>query len=64
MRAVVEGYAVGEIFAAHDADSLAILVKGMLGNEEKLLEYHKNCIDASKILNWENEQKILHEIYA
>jgi len=64
MRAVVEGYAVGEIFTAHDADSLAQLVKNMLGNEEKLFEYHKNCIAASKILNWENEQKILQEIYA
>lgn len=63
MRAVVEGYAVGEIFAGHDAESLAKLVKDMLDNNDKLFEYHRNCIEASKVLNWENEQKILRGIY-
>ncbi|MBR5982839.1 MAG: glycosyltransferase [Bacteroidales bacterium] len=63
MRAVVEEYAVGEIFAGHDAESLAALVKNMLDNDAKLIEYHDNCIEASKVLNWENEQKILYGIY-
>lgn len=64
MRAVVEKYSVGQVFAAHDAESLAELVKPMLANADKLSEYHKNCVAASKVLNWENEQKILVEIYA
>ena len=63
MRAVVEGYDVGEIFAGHDAESLAVLVKNMLDNDAKLIEYHNNCIEASKVLNWENEQKVLYGIY-
>ena len=63
MRAVVEEYAVGEIFAAHDAESLAQLVKNMLDNNDKLAEYHNDCVKASKVLNWENEQKILRGIY-
>ncbi|MBO4613736.1 MAG: glycosyltransferase [Bacteroidales bacterium] len=63
MRAVVVEYAVGEIFGDHDAESLANLVSGMLDNQEKLAEYHNNCIVAAKVLNWENEQKILRGIY-
>ena len=63
MRAVVDEYAVGEIFAEHDAESLANLVSGMLENPDKLIEYHNNCIVAAKVLNWENEQKILRGIY-
>ena len=63
MRAVVDEYSVGEIFAEHDAESLAKLVSNMLENHEKLFEYHNNCIVAAKVLNWENEQKILRGIY-
>lgn len=63
MRAVVDEYAVGKIFASHDAESLAKLLKNMLGDRDKLKEYHCNCIEASKVLNWENEQKILCGIY-
>lgn len=63
MRAVVDEYAVGKIFASHDAESLVNLVKNMLDDRDKLKEYHCNCIEASKILNWENEQKILCGIY-
>ncbi len=63
MRAVIEEYAVGEVFAAHDAESLAKLVRNMLDNNGKLVEYHCNCVRASKVLNWENEQKILLGIY-
>ena len=63
MRAVVEEYAVGEIFAGHHAESLAMLVKNMLDDKDKLNEYHRNCIEASKVLNWENEQKVLYGIY-
>ena len=63
MRAVVDEYSVGEIFAEHDAESLAKLVSKMLENHEKLFEYHNNCIVAAKVLNWENEQEILRGIY-
>ena len=63
MRVVVDEYSVGEIFAEHDAESLANLLSGMLENPEKLAEYHRNCIEAAKALNWENEQKVLREIY-
>jgi len=63
MRAVVDEYSVGEIFAEHDAESLAKLVTKMLDNPDKLLEYHNNCIKAAKVLNWENEQEILRGIY-
>ena len=63
MRAVVDEYSVGGIFAAHDAESLAQLVITMLDDNDKLVEYHSNCVKASKVLNWENEQKILRGIY-
>ena len=63
MRAVVDEYSVGEVFAEHDAESLARLVSNMLDNPEKMAEYHMNCVKAAKILNWENEQEILRGIY-
>ena len=63
MRAVVDEYSVGEVFSGHDAESLAVLVKNMLDNDAKLVEYHNNCIVVSKVLNWENEQKVLYGIY-
>lgn len=64
MRAVVDEYAVGEVFAGNDAESLSDLVSGMLANPDRLREYHCKCVEASRVLNWENEQKILRGIYA
>ncbi|MCF0207730.1 MAG: glycosyltransferase [Bacteroidales bacterium] len=63
MRAVVEKYSVGEIFSGNNAEMLSSIVKNMLDNDGKLLEYHKNCLVAANELNWENEQMILRKIY-
>ncbi len=63
MRAVIENYNVGAIFNDHDAESLSKLVENLLSDENLLRKYHENCIEAAKVLNWENEKEILLSIY-
>lgn len=63
MKAIIEQYAVGKVFSNNDVKSLTALVEKMLENEKMLYDYHKNCLFAAEILNWENEEKTLLDIY-
>jgi len=35
----------------------------MLANENNLLRYKQNSLNAAEVLCWENEEKILMEVY-
>ncbi len=63
IRRIVERYKVGEILnevsPGQIANSIALLAK----EKERYLEYKRNTVMASEDLNWENETKVLQEIY-
>ncbi|MDR2836893.1 MAG: glycosyltransferase [Bacteroidales bacterium] len=63
MKKIVNTYNVGEIFYGNSAKELAELINNLLDNENKLKEYSENCKKTKAVLNWENEELKLLELY-
>ncbi len=60
---VVRSNNIGEILTEFTVKNLVLTIQALFKDKERLEEYKKNCITASKNENWENETKILAEIY-
>ena len=60
---IVEGYDIGLIAENHDPKHIADLMNKMLTDEAQNKIWKNNLILAAKELNWENEEKILTELY-
>jgi glycosyltransferase involved in cell wall biosynthesis len=63
MRAVVEGYGVGECFPAGDAEALAERVRDLIGEPERLAAYRVRALQAGAELSWEREKEKLARLY-
>ncbi len=63
VKQVVESYEVGEIIDDVETQELVKKLQEMLKSDEKLKFYKQNCQKAAQILNWENESKVLEQIY-
>ncbi len=64
MRHIVERYQIGIVAETHQWKLLAELMKIALYDREKRLAWKQNLRKAAKELCWENEEKILEEIYS
>lgn len=60
---IVNDYKVGHILTTFDALSLSKAINDLLTQEDRLIEYKANCEIAQQVLNWENETKVLENIY-
>ncbi|MFQ3574830.1 MAG: glycosyltransferase family 4 protein [Cytophagales bacterium] len=64
MRKVIEQFQNGVILKdSKSASELAQTISNMLNNEELMNKYSKNAATAAEHLCWENEVKVLKEIY-
>ena len=64
MMHIVEFYQIGAIAETHERMELAELLRNALFNLEKRQIWNQNLLKASKELCWENEEKILKEVYS
>ncbi len=64
VKKIIDNYQVGELIENHEPKHIADKINEMLANKEQLKTYKKNSIEASKQLNWQNEQEELKKIYA
>ena len=64
MAAIVNNYSVGEITSFLEPDKLAEKMTEALYNKEKRKTWKQNLKTAAKELTWENEEKVLREIFA
>jgi glycosyltransferase involved in cell wall biosynthesis len=64
MAAIVNQYQIGEITDSLEPKLLAEKIAEALQNKEKRKIWHKNLKVAAKELTWENEEKVLHEIFS
>lgn len=64
MAAIVKNYSVGEITSFLEPDKLAEKMTEALYNKEKRKTWKQNLKTAAKELTWENEEKVLREIFA
>ena len=63
MSAIVEKYKIGEITESLEPQFLATKITDALNNQEKRKVWIKNLPFAANELNWEKEEKIIHEIF-
>ncbi len=63
VKKVVEEHEIGEILENVNVQEIAEKLEKMLKNDEKLTVFKQNCLKTADILNWENESKVLEEIY-
>jgi glycosyltransferase involved in cell wall biosynthesis len=61
---IVDIYKVGSFIESHEPRHIAEKIKDMLANKHKMAEYKANTILAAKELNWQNEEKVLINIYS
>ncbi len=64
MEALVKKYKVGKIINSLQPEILAEEIKHALFNTEKRAEWKSNLKVAAKELTWENEEKVLLEVYS
>lgn len=60
---VVKTHDIGVILDNLTVDHLADTLTKLIADSDRLKQYHANCRAAAKIENWENETRILKEIY-
>jgi len=64
MRRMVENYNVGTYLEFSQRNGLAKAMQDALFNDEKRKVWGENMVRAADELNWENEEKIIQEIYS
>jgi len=64
IQKIIQHYEIGEFIENHDPRHIAVAITQMLQNESQMAFYKRNTITAAAVLNWENEKKVLIEIFA
>jgi glycosyltransferase involved in cell wall biosynthesis len=64
MAAVVRQYDIGKVIDSSDSLTLANVLIEMLEHSQQRELWKKNLEKAAKELTWENEEKVLHRIFA
>ena len=63
ISSIVNQYETGIILNTHEPIVIANEIKNLKENSGLQQKFKENCKKASEILNWENEKKVLEEIY-
>lgn len=63
MRHIVEHYQIGAIAETHQRKELAELLRNALFDQDKRLVWEQNLPRAASELCWENEEKVLMQVY-
>jgi glycosyltransferase involved in cell wall biosynthesis len=63
LRRVIEEFKVGCTFNPDDPKDIARAISWVFEDEKRLVELKENARRAAAVLNWENEEKKLLELY-
>jgi glycosyltransferase involved in cell wall biosynthesis len=63
VKNIVNEYSVGDCINSHEPKHIAEKINSILQDDERLLNWKKNCKIAAGKLNWEEEKKVLIEVY-
>ncbi len=61
---IILKYHVGDFITDHNPRNISDKINHMLKNQALMMKWEKNCSFAAEKLTWENEEKILKEIYS
>jgi len=59
----VTDYGVGRVVEEVAPAAIALALKEMLDDQDKLQRYRHNCLEAAKVLCWEREEDVVRTIY-
>jgi glycosyltransferase involved in cell wall biosynthesis len=60
---MINKYKIGTFIESHDPKHIADKIRGIFSNQQLLEEWKRNLPLASKEVNWQNEEKVLLDIY-
>lgn len=63
IKGVVEKHQVGSTIELTTSEHIANGINTMLANQQQLAKFKQNCEKASELLCWENEEKVVQEIF-
>lgn len=63
VKKIIDDFGVGDCISSHDPKHIAEKINGIFQNESILINWKKNCKIAAAKLNWEEEEKVLAEVY-
>ncbi len=63
IKKIITRYDVGDFIPDHNPKNIAQKINQMLNNQVLMKKWKKNCKFAAAELTWENEERILKEIY-
>lgn len=63
IRKIIDEYKIGDYIPDHNPKVIAKKIKEVLANEDLLEKWKKNLIFAAQNLSWQNEEKVLKEVY-
>lgn len=64
IKAVIDQYQIGTFINNHHPKHIAAVINDIFANPAQLQIWQRKALDASKILNWQEEQKVLLEIFS
>lgn len=64
IKKIIDNYEIGEMIENHNPKHIAEKINFMLDNSEKIKIWKENCALVSKEFCWQNEEKVLSEIYS
>jgi glycosyltransferase involved in cell wall biosynthesis len=64
VKKVILEYGVGQVLPDHAPPTIARTIRQMLADDAQMKKWKSNCLQARKTLCWEQEEKIVQEIYA
>jgi len=63
VQKIIENYQIGDTIENHSPKHIAQKIDSMFSNPENILKWKENCKFAAQELCWENEEKIIKEVY-
>ncbi len=63
MSKIVKKYNIGEVLNSHEPHKIAEQIKNIFKNSDKIQEWKKNLKHAKKEFCWQNEEKIIFDIF-
>lgn len=63
LERIVSKYDTGMMIKSHDPADIAGAIKTMLSDRDRWKQWHINSLEAAKTLCWENEEKIVRDLY-
>lgn len=60
-RSIIDKYKIGLLIPELSVESISREINNVLSNIDQLIEMQENCVNASRELNWQNEEKKLFQ---